>query len=740
MAKNLVIVESPTKAKTIARFLGKEYKIESSYGHIRDLPKSKLGVDVEHDYEPKYLVPAKSKEQVAKLKKLAKGAEMIYLATDEDREGEAISWHLMHLLQPKKTRAKRIVFHEITKDAIVHALENPRDIDMHLVDAQQARRVLDRLVGYELSPFLWKKIRYGLSAGRVQSVAVRLIVEREREIEAFTAEEYWTVEARFLNNKNESLEAHLSQYDGEKFKKFTITKEADAIKVVADLSTATWHIGSIEEKEVSRRPLPPFTTSTLQQDANSRLGFSAKKTMVLAQQLYEGIELGTAGSEGLITYMRTDSFNLAGKFLTEASAYIQKVFGKDYAPEKPNFYKKKQKNSQEAHEAIRPTEVDRSPEAMAAFLDKDQLRLYTLIWNRAVASQMTPSITLATKVKIVDEKNAHEFRANGSVVKFPGYTAVYETKGKEEILPKLAENDALIAKEIVPNQHFTEPPARYTEASLVKTLEEKGIGRPSTYAPTMSTIQARGYVEKIEKKFHPTETGILVNDVLIKHFNQITDYDFTAKMEEDLDGIAQGKTAWVPIIDGFYKPFKKNLMDKENEVSKKDLTEETTDEKCEKCGSAMIIKFGRYGKFLACSGYPECKNTKQLSENGKEAAPEETTDEKCEKCGKPMVIKHGRYGKFFGCSGYPNCKGIKNIENKTGVACPVCGKGEIVEKKSRNGRTFYACNQYPDCKNALWSKPTGEKCPDCGSLVVYGPKGTVKCSSKECNYNKEIEG
>ena len=737
----LVIVESPTKAKTISRFLGKDYKVESSYGHIRDLPKSKLSVDVEKDFEPTYVIPPKSKKRVSELKSLAKKADLVILATDEDREGEAIAWHLDFILDSKDKKVERITFHEITKSAIQEALKNPRGIDLNLVDSQQARRILDRLVGYELSPLLWKKIRYGLSAGRVQSVAVRLIVEREREIEKFKPEEYWDVIAELKRQKakgKSDFGAKLLKKDDKSIGKMGIKSKSESDKIVKDLKSVNYKVVAVTKKERKRSPAPSFTTSTLQQEAARKLGFSAKKTMMFAQQLYEGIELGKEGSVGLITYMRTDSVNLARGALSEAKKAIEIKFGKEFALAKPRYYKGK-KGAQEAHEAIRPTSFLRYPQDVKQHLDKNQFRLYELIWKRATASQMQEAIFDATTVDI--QAGDYLFRATGSVIKFKGFIEVYvEGKdaengrtilnGKEVELPNLEEGDELELIKLVPNQHFTEPPPRYTEASLVKTLEKEGIGRPSTYAPTMSTIVERGYVEKKEKKFHPTDTGIVVNDLLVEHFPEIVDLKFTAQMEEELDEIAEGKLQWRKVIGDFYKPFKEHLTKKEGQIDKKKVTEEKTKEKCDKCGKPMVIKLGRFGKFLSCSGYPECKNAKPLPEQQKEEEKlqKEYADEKCEKCGAPMVLKRGRFGRFLGCSKYPDCKGIKPINNKTGVKCPKCKKGELVEKTTKRGRTFYACDQYPKCDHAVWNKPVGI-CKKCDGVMVEKKEGPecVEC-------------
>ena len=733
--KSLIIVESPTKAKTITRFLDKNHMVVSSYGHIRDLPKSKMGIDIEKDFKPSYMVPDKAKKTVAELKKKAKNVDVIYFATDEDREGEAIAWHLEYLLKPGKDKSKRIVFHEITKEAILKALKNPRSIDMNLVDAQQARRILDRLVGYELSPFLWKKVARGLSAGRVQSVAVRLVVEREREIEAFKPEEFWTIDAIF-KKENHEFSAQLSKIDNRAVKKFDINKQAKAKEILKNAKENKYSILDIKQKELKKNPLPPFATSTLQQEANRKLGYSVKKIMMVAQQLYEGIDIEKQGSVGLITYMRTDSLSLAEKFLNEAGEYIKNNFGEEYYPKEKRYFKKKQKMAQEAHEAIRPTDIRLDPESIKNNLSNDQYKLYNLIWSRALACQMSQAIFNQTAVEIISRDEKLIFKANGSVIKFDGFLKVYKNATKEEILPELKKDDPLELFKMDSNQHYTQPPGRYTEAGLVKKLEELGIGRPSTYAPTMTTIQNRNYVIKEEKRFKPTDVGILVTDLLVKHFKRIADYEFTAHMEDEFDQIASGKAKWTPIIKDFYMPFKENLTKKEDEVSKKELTEEKTDEICDKCKSEMIIKMGRFGKFLACSNYPDCKNTKPLDENG-DKVKEKKIDKKCPKCKKPLVIKFGRYGKFYGCSGYPECKHIENIENKTGVKCTECGKGDIVQKRTKTGRNFYACNKYPDCKFALWQPPTGEKCPECKSLLVYQNKTTIGCSNKECKFTKD---
>ncbi len=705
-------------------------------GHIRDLPKSKIGIDIKHDFAPKYEVPKDKEKTVTALKRAAAKASAVYFATDEDREGEAISWHLAELFGADTAKLKRITFHEITKEAITHALENPRELDLRLVDAQQARRVLDRLVGYELSPFLWKKVARGLSAGRVQSVALRLIVEREQEIAAFKAQEYWTIEATFATKNEQTFPARLAKIDGKTLEKFDLNSKAKTDEILKALEGATFKVADVAKKEVKRNPLPPYTTSTLQQDANRRLGYSARQTMRVAQQLYEGVELPGQGSVGLITYMRTDSLNLSEKFIREASTLIKREFGADYPS--PRTFKTKSKGAQEAHEAIRPTDVTIKPDDVKAVLDPGQAKLYDLVWRRAVASQMAEARLNATTVDIAND--GYVFRATGQITAFPGYLKIYPDSIKETELPKLTTGDAVEAKELKPEQHFTEPAARYSEAGLVKKLEENGIGRPSTYAPTIATIIDRGYVLREERRLKPTDMGALVTKVLIEHFPEIVDYSFTAKMEEELDEIAEGTKPWVPVIREFYEPFKKHLTEKTETVSKKELTEEATDHVCEKCGKPMVIKMGRFGKFLACTGYPDCKNTKPLNGDGTIGSrPEpEKTGEKCPTCGEgELVKKFGRFGPFISCSRYPDCKYIKNIEKKTGVTCPKCGQGDIIEKRSRFGKVFYSCNRYPDCKFALWSKPTGEKCPESGDLLVYGAKGVLRCSGKGCKFKKE---
>ncbi len=733
----LVIVESPAKAKTIQKYLGKGFKVQSSYGHVRDLPKSKLGVDVENNFEPSYLIPTKARPRVKDLKAAAAKADTIYFATDEDREGEAIAWHLAHILGTKPDQMQRITFAEITKSAITNAIKHPRALDQNLVDAQQARRVLDRLVGYELSPLLWRKVRRGLSAGRVQSVATRLIVEREEEINAFKPEEYWTLTAHLLKNAEE-FTAQLFSVRGKKLSKLSLKSKTDIDQIVADTAKATYTVTNLEAKDRKRTPPPPFTTSTLQQTAFNSLGFSSKKTMMLAQQLYEGINIGDEGPTGLITYMRTDSTNLAAEAVALATRTIEYQFGPEYTLPKPRFYKTKSRGAQEAHEAIRPTDPSRSPEKIKDYLDPGQYKLYRLIWQRMLACQMAE---VQLKQVSVDVTAAdHIFRANGSTVAFDGYLKIYGSNAnlKETILPELTVGDKIDLSKLLPEQHFTQPPARYSEATLVKALEEHGIGRPSTYAPTIDTIQRREYVTKDEdKRFTPTEIGTIVTNLLKEHFPNIVDINFTASMETSLDDIAAGDKQWQPVIKAFYTPFHATIQTKDKEIKKSDLVEEKTGEACPDCGSEMVIKLGRFGKFKACSNYPTCKHTEAIGEEKK--MEEEASKETCPNCGRPMALKRGRFGPFLGCTGYPECKTIKKIEKSTGVKCPSCGQGEIIEKKSRHGKTFYACNRYPDCKTAFWSKPTGDKCPQCNSLLVLGAKNTIRCSNKECGYKTTSE-
>ncbi len=673
----IIIVESPTKAKTITNFLGPKYKVLSSYGHVRDLPKSTLGIDIENDFKPKYIIPTKARKNLNILKKEVEKADLVILATDEDREGEAIAWHLAQAMK-LKDNYERIVFHEITKKAIEKALDNPRKINIDLVDAQQARRILDRLVGYKLSPFLWKKVARGLSAGRVQSIAVRLVAEREKEIEDFISQEYWTIVAKLLKLKAQNaFEAILIKKDGERINRLDIKNKKQSDQILKDLDGAEYKIANIQKKELKRNPLPPFTTSSLQREAWKRFHWSAKMTMRNAQNLYE---------KGFITYHRTDSVNLSNLALTTTKKYVIENFGQKYWAGFFRKYKAKGR-AQEAHEAIRPTFVNQRPENLKTKLDNRQFKLYDLVWRRSVASQMSQAIFDSTSVDI-SAKN-YTFRTNGQVLKFDGFLKVNPIQYEEKELPQLTKEEVLELTELIPSQHFTKPPARYTEATLIKSLEEHGIGRPSTYAPIMSTIQDRNYVQKNEnKRFEPTEIGIVVNNLLVEHFPKIVDIGFTAKMEKDLDNIVNDKEEWVPIIKKFYGPFEKNLKQKEKEISKKDIAQETTNKICPECGSPILIRLGRFGRFYACSNFPKCKYTEPLEK-------------------QDLDIK-----------------------------CPKCKKGEIVLKRTRKGKIFYACNQYPKCDFALWDKPIKETCPKCGALLVEKGK-LIKCSNKGCDFKKK---
>ena len=743
----LVIVESPTKAKTIGKFLGKGFSVKSSFGHVRDLPKSDMGIDIEKNFAPHYVIPAKARSKITELKTAAEKATEVILASDEDREGEAISWHLVEALGLEKKNKKpfsRIVFHEITKGAIEKALANPRQIDLNLVDAQQARRVLDRLVGYELSPFLWKKIRKGLSAGRVQSVALRLIVEREREVEKFQSEEYFTVAAELAKHgASEVFTANLIEKNGEKIeqsttyplfagdyktKKSTIATEQDATAITAELEKATYAVKAVNEKETSRVAPPPFTTSTLQQAAINTYSYSAKQTMQLAQKLYE---------QGFITYMRTDSVNLSLESLVSAKKTIENLFGKQYALESPRYYKNKSKSAQEAHEAIRPTYFDRTPEELKTQLEAPQYKLYKLIWNRTVACQMQAAKLKSVSADIVATRSQNIFllKATGSTIVFDGYLklAAGKSQAGESLLPELKQGNALDLRNLQSAQKFTPAPPRYNEASIVKVLEEYGIGRPSTYAPTISTVIERKYVDKNdEKRLYPLEIGLLVNDILVEHFPQIVGINFTATMEQDFDEIAEGKKQWVPVIQDFYEPFHATLEEKTKTVKKE---EEKLGRNCPECGNELVMKYGRFGKFIACSTYPTCKYTEKTESEKKEE--EENSGILCDKCGKPMAVKRGRFGAFLGCTGYPECKNIMKIEQKTGLACPKCGKGDIVARRSKAGKTFYGCNKYPECDFVMWNKPTGEACPQCGQPLTFAAKGKTACSNKECGFTKE---
>jgi DNA topoisomerase-1 len=755
MSQNLVIVESPAKAKTIEKFLGPDYRVLASFGHVRALPSKQGSVDLAHDFEPKYAVLPESKKHLDIIKKELKGATNLLLATDPDREGEAIAWHLLAALGLDKKKApleiKRVVFHEITKDSILHAVKNPRDIALDLVDAQQARSILDYLVGFNLSPFLWKKIRYGLSAGRVQSVALRLVCEREKEIQAFLEQEYWTIGAQLTTTTGQGLSANLVEAGGKKLGKFDIPDKAEAERLAGILSgndpavKVAYTVAKVTKSERKRTPSPPFTTSTLQQEAARKLGFSAKKTMATAQKLYEGIDVGE-GSVGLITYMRTDSVALSTIALDDARELITSLYGKEYALAKPRFFKNKAKNAQEAHEAIRPTYVGKTPVELKKFLSSDQFKLYDLIWKRTVACQMAEALLDQTSVDI-SACEGYTFRATGTVIRFAGFMKLYieglddEAEEKEGLLPPLNVADRLNLENLLPEQHFTQPPPRYTEATLVKTLEEYGIGRPSTYASTMNTLLERKYARLDKKRFFPEDVGMVVNDLLVNHFTKYVDYNFTASLEEELDQVSRGEKQWKPLLHEFWGPFIALLNQKEGEVNKSDLTTEATDEVCPDCGKPLVVKLGKFGKFFACSGYPECKYIRKLDKEKGEVAEPVYSEEKCEKCGSLMLIRDGRYGKYLACSSYPGCKNIQPLVKPkgTGVACPECAEGELTEKKSRYGKFFYSCNKYPQCKFALWDLPVPGPCPKCGFPLlvkkVYKREGEfLKCPKEGCDY------
>ena len=816
MSKGLVIVESPAKAKTIQKYLGKGYTVEASLGHVKDLPKSDLGVDIDNDFDTEYMVIPGKEKVLIKLKKLAQSADTIYLAPDPDREGEAIAAHLADELgngdkkkkkkkkeEPGEERIRRVTFNEITQRAVRAAFEQPRDIDQNLVDAQQARRVLDRLVGYQVSPLLWDKVRRGLSAGRVQTVALRLIVEREREIKAFEKKEYWTIDAHLAAVKPPAFDA---RFLGKGEEKIEIPNGEEAEKIRLALEKADWLVRTVDKKERRRNSAPPFTTSKLQQDASRKLRFSVKRAMMIAQRLYEGIELGDEGLVGLITYMRTDSTRVSADAIGEVREYITNEYGANYRPEQPNTFKEK-KEAQAAHEAIRPTSVLRHPDQIKQYLQEDEYKVYKLIWQRFVASQMNPAVFDQTTVDI-DAKSGNEtfwFRVTGSVLKFDGFLKVYEESKEskdeedEELkhkLPPLEPGQKLTLKSLLPEQHFTEPPPRYNEASLVKELEERGIGRPSTYATILSTIQERQYVTKTGGKFIPTEIGLVVTDLLVENFKDIFDPQYTARLEEELDDIEEGKEKWTDALGEFYKKFAKDLKYAEKHMENIKRMEKPTDEKCERCGAPLVIKWGkhgsfyacstydkddpnsctftkenpinlpdldsadmqetsqeeycencgrvmvlkrgRFGQFMACTGYPDCKTTRRLDQGKK--VPDIPLDEKCPQCGRNLILRHGRYGEFTSCSGYPDCKYVK--QNFIGVKCPDCKEGELVEKRARKGNTFYGCSRYPKCKFTSAAKPIAEKCPKCGNEYLverYRKDGNVvACPNKECDYERPL--
>ena len=794
MPKALVIVESPAKAKTINKYLGKDYVVKASLGHIKDLPKRDLAVDVDHDFEPHYEVIEGKKKLIAELKAAAKKVDEIYLAADPDREGEAICYHLQEELQDKKgvTKIFRVMFNEITKKAVQKAFETPTQVNKNLVDAQQARRVLDRLVGYKISPLLWDKVRRGLSAGRVQTVALRVIVEREREIRAFLKKEYWTVDADLLARKNPVLVARLIRANEETLE---LGNQAVTDALVADLEGARYTVKSVGTREKKRNPVAPFITSTLQQESARKLRFSVKRTMILAQRLYEGIEIGKEGAVGLITYMRTDSTRVGDDAIGDVRHYIGERYGAGFLPPGPNIYKGK-KDAQDAHEAVRPTSMAYSPEVVEKYLAEDEMKLYRLVWNRFVASQMMPALFDQTTIDVTaNGRNGVEytFRATGSVPKFDGYLKVYQ-EGKDQAdeedeelkhrLPAVAEGELLRFKALKPEQHFTEPPPRYNEATLVKRLEFDGVGRPSTYASILSTIQEREYVRKEGGRFTPTELGIIVTGLLLESFDDIFEVKYTARMEEELDEIEEGKLDWRVAMAEFYERFDKDLKHAEEHMTDIKRMEEPTGEMCGKCGKPLVLKWGKHGKFIACTGYPECTYTREPDSTDVEVA-EQGEEEYCENCGRPMVLKKGRFGTFLACSGYPDCKTTKQIggtqkkdqpldekcpqcqsnlvmkygrfgeftacsnyptckyvKQKTiGVKCPECSEGEIIERRSKKGKTFYGCNRYPDCTFVAWGKPVPEKCSECGSPYMvekWLKAGAVwQCPNPECKHKVE---
>lgn len=730
--KHLVVVESPAKAKTIERILGPDYKVMASMGHLRDLPQKTLGVDIEHDFTPQY-VNSDSRESVIKdLQKEANKSKDILLATDPDREGEAISWHLSKLLDVNPKDNVRIAFHEITPPAIKEAVKHPGPIDQNRVDAQQARRVLDRLVGYKLSPWLWKQLYRGLSAGRVQSVAVRLICEREEEIRAFKPEEYWTLEAQYQTEGKESFKARLTQIRGEEAK---LHNQEETDEVIRHILKQEAVITSVTRQKKQRKARAPYTTSTMQQDAVNKLSFGSKKTMMLAQTLYEGVEIPGHGHVGLITYMRTDSTRISEEMTKQVLPYIASVYGEEYLPAKPNVYAKS-KEAQDAHEAIRPTSLQWAPDVLAesGALNRDQMRLYKLIWNRFIASQMAPQVTENTAAIL--QCGDYTLRATGMHVLFDGFTTLQTAKEKagekekENTLPALKKGDTVQNLSADGEQHFTAPPPRYTEASLIKMLEEKGIGRPSTYAPILDTIQKRKYVEKESKQFIPTDLGFKIVELLKKYFGHIINVDFTANMETNLDKVAAGNERYVQLMQDFYKVFQKELTDADVQATEdREKNQEVSDVICEKCGAHMIVKMGRYGKYLACPNYPNCRNIKPYK---KDNEPDEESDVVCEKCGAKMVYRTGPYGRYLAC---PECKVTKSIVIDTGIECPKCHEGHLVQRRSKRGRIFYGCSAYPKCDMALWNEPVNEFCPECGHIMVKkhlksGDK--IVCSNPEC--------
>jgi DNA topoisomerase-1 len=761
MANMLVVVESPAKAKTIKKYLGKNYQVLASYGHVRDLLPKKGAVDTENDFAMKYVPIEKNEKYVAAISKALGNADELMLATDPDREGEAIAFHLHEMMKEKgllkDKKVSRVVFYEFTKSAIIEAVAHPRELSDDLVNAQQARRALDYLVGFNLSPLLWKKIRRGLSAGRVQSPALRLIVERELEIEKFISQEYWSIEAQ-LHHANIDFTGKLIQFNGEKTQQFSFTSEEMAHGAVAVLKKAAngkLLVTKVEKKKRKKNPAAPFTTSTLQQEASRKMGFGTQRTMRIAQQLYEGIDIGE-GSIGLISYMRTDSVNLSQTAIEELREVILEKYGQGALPSEPRVYKTKSKNAQEAHEAIRPTSANVIPDTIKSFLTPEQFKLYNLIWKRTVASQME-SATLDTVAVDLQCGENHLFRANGSVVVDPGFMKVYEeslddTKKEpdQKILPAMQQGDSILANDIISEQHFTEPPPRFSEATLVKALDEFGIGRPSTYAAIISTLQHREYVYLEAKRFYPTDVGRIVNKFLTNYFTQYVDYEFTARLEDELDAISRGEKQYKPVLKAFWEPFIGLIESTEASVQRKDVTQEQMDEACPKCGKPLSTRLGKRGRFVGCTAYPECDFTRSLNEEAESPeeaeAAAEIMDKSCPTCQKPLQIKQGKYGKFIGCSGYPDCKHIEPLEKPqdTKVACPECKQGSILKRKSRYGKIFYSCSRYPDCKYAIWNEPIDQACPTCEwpvtMIKVTKRKGTERvCPQKDCKFAEPYE-
>lgn len=760
MEKKLVIVESPAKAKTIKKYLGKGYQVLASYGHVRDLLPKQGAVDTANDFSMKYELIGRNAKHIDAICKAMKSADVLMLAPDPDREGEAIAWNVAYILKERKLlenkQVHRVVFHEITKTAVQDAVDNPREIAMDLVHAQQARRALDYLVGFNLSPLLWKKIRRGLSAGRVQSPALRLIVERELEIEKFDAREYWTIESD-LNQQGQKVVAKLVEYDGEKLEQFTVTEEKQSTKIIADLekqANGKLTVSKIDKKQRKRNPAAPFITSTLQQEAARKLGFTAQRTMRTAQNLYEGIEIGT-GSVGLITYMRTDSVTLATEATTEIRDLIAKRYGKENLPADVRVFKTKSKNAQEAHEAIRPTAAKRRPEEIKDYLTTDQFKLYDLIWKRTIACQMIPATINTVAIDMECGKPGNRFRANGSTIANPGFMAVYlegtddnkANDNDEKLLPEFEEGQSVELTQIRGLQHFTEPPPRYSEASLIKSLEEYGIGRPSTYASIISTLQNRDYVTLDKKRFYPTDVGRVVIKFLTEYFTKYVDYDFTADLENELDAVAEGKMEWVPLLRKFWQPFTDLIHKIDETVQRSDVTQEKLDENCPECEKPLSIRLGRTGRFIGCTAFPECSYTRSLNDDGDDTdAAEIIGDRKCPNDKADLVVKHGPYGKFIGCSNYPNCKFIEPLvkPRDTEVACPKCSKGTILERKSRRGKIFFSCDKYPDCDYALWNEPLAEPCPKCEwpllTIKVTKRSGKQKvCPQQECDFIESVE-